>query len=59
MDLLTYLLLAALLCVVAAAGVAAGRVWAYRRACDAAREPEAAAPDVVASLAPIWKPRAR
>jgi len=57
MDLLTLLLL--LLPVALVAGVLIGRTWAYRRACAAAEQPDAGAPDVVATLAPIWRPKVR
>ena len=53
MDVLIMLLVALLV------GVTLGRVWAYLRACATADQPEASAPDVVASLAPIWQPKQR
>jgi hypothetical protein len=52
MDVLFMLLLALLV------GVLIGRVWAYQRACATADQPDAAAPDVVASLSTVWGPRA-
>jgi hypothetical protein len=57
MDLLTLLLL--LLPVALVAGVLIGRTWAYQRACATADQPDVAVPDVVASLAPIWRPKVR
>lgn len=57
MSLLTLLLL--LLPVALVAGVLIGRTWAYQRACTTADQPNADVPDVVASLAPIWRPKVR
>lgn len=51
----------ALLCIVGGAlgGIAVGVVWAYRRACAAAAQPDASLPDVVASIPPVWRPKAQ
>jgi len=51
----------ALLCIVGGAlgGIAVGVIWAYRRAAAAADGPGASPPDVVAAIAPIWRPKQR
>jgi hypothetical protein len=51
----------ALLCILGGAlgGIAVGVVWAYRRASAAAAQPDTSAPDVVAAIPPVFRPKAQ